>query len=142
MVSSKPCDVTYCTVVRLYDVGAIVCGACRATRSESRFMLQGEEVQGVLRGMPVKALGKVVVGVPFSGGHPHWPPPPGSSSHHKPYECTICGKTFCWAGDVKRHLRTHTGVKPYQCPHCPYRANQHPNLTRHIKTRHIHSRHM
>jgi len=29
-------------------------------------------------------------------------------------------------------MRYHSGIKPYQCPHCPYKTREHNNLKRHV----------
>uniref|UniRef100_A0A1I8E9L4 Zinc finger protein n=2 Tax=Wuchereria bancrofti TaxID=6293 RepID=A0A1I8E9L4_WUCBA len=36
----------------------------------------------------------------------------------KPYSCSICKKNFTQPWNVKEHVMTHSGVKPYSCPMC------------------------
>ncbi|XP_018006778.1 longitudinals lacking protein, isoforms H/M/V isoform X26 [Hyalella azteca] len=54
------------------------------------------------------------------------------------YPCTMCTKVFCQLGDLNRHLRVHTGEKPFQCPYCDLRSALKGNLLRHIKKIHTH----
>ncbi|XP_042224562.1 longitudinals lacking protein, isoforms H/M/V-like isoform X6 [Homarus americanus] len=53
--------------------------------------------------------------------------------------CPVCGRAFGGKNrhfNLARHMRTHTGEKPYACPYCPHRATQKVNLKGHIITRH------
>ncbi|KAK8752164.1 hypothetical protein OTU49_012395 [Cherax quadricarinatus] len=50
--------------------------------------------------------------------------------------CPICGHLARQKKDLKKHLRIHTGEKPYACPWCSYRSTQNSNLRTHIKRVH------
>lgn len=51
-------------------------------------------------------------------------------------KCPQCGKTFPWASSLRRHLMTHTGLKPYSCASCKAPFTTKSNLERHILRRH------
>lgn len=52
----------------------------------------------------------------------------------KPYNCKVCGNTFRQSNTYKQHLLTHTTVKPYVCDVCGRKFKQKPGLTMHRKT--------
>ncbi|XP_045598539.1 longitudinals lacking protein, isoforms H/M/V isoform X24 [Procambarus clarkii] len=52
------------------------------------------------------------------------------------YYCPYCGKALRQIEDLRRHVRTHTGEKPYACPYCEHRCSRNGNLKDHIKRRH------
>lgn len=52
---------------------------------------------------------------------------PEESGHH----CVYCNKWFAFKAFLERHLRTHTGEKPFKCDMCPYQAAQKGNLEKH-----------
>lgn len=39
-------------------------------------------------------------------------------SGERPFECSVCGKTFTMAANLLRHSRLHTGLKPHLCHLC------------------------
>nr|XP_032811056.1 zinc finger protein 23-like isoform X1 [Petromyzon marinus] len=57
-----------------------------------------------------------------------------AKSANKPYQCTVCKKSFAWVSLLKYHHRIHTGEKPYHCKMCNRSFAQSCNLKVHMRT--------
>ncbi|KAH9496702.1 hypothetical protein Btru_009701 [Bulinus truncatus] len=51
------------------------------------------------------------------------------------YICEICGIRCKKPSMLKKHLRTHTDVRPYHCRHCHFSFKTKGNLTKHMKSK-------
>ena len=50
------------------------------------------------------------------------------------YKCNQCDYAAVQAGNLKRHLKSHSGEKSYNCNQCDYSSVQACHLRRHLKT--------
>ncbi|XP_011601108.2 zinc finger protein 64 isoform X2 [Takifugu rubripes] len=51
----------------------------------------------------------------------------------KPFECELCHKCFSRRDKLNMHSRSHTGEKPHKCKHCLYAAADSSSLKKHLR---------
>ncbi|XP_029031497.1 E3 SUMO-protein ligase EGR2-like [Betta splendens] len=52
---------------------------------------------------------------------------------HKPFQCRICMRNFSRSDHLTTHIRTHTGEKPFSCDQCGRRFARSDERRRHMK---------
>ena len=62
----------------------------------------------------------------------------GGAASSIAFKCPICFKGLSSSWHVTRHMRTHTGEKPFLCTVCDLRFSVKNNLKRHMISKHGH----
>ncbi|XP_045582836.1 zinc finger and BTB domain-containing protein 7A isoform X2 [Procambarus clarkii] len=52
----------------------------------------------------------------------------------KPFSCSMCSYRATTKNNLKTHLLTHTGEKPFSCPYCSHSSTTRGNLKAHLHT--------
>lgn len=58
------------------------------------------------------------------------------------YVCQYCKAVFAQSIELTRHVRTHTGDRPYVCRECGKGYSQASGLTIHLQTFHSENTHL
>lgn len=58
----------------------------------------------------------------------------GSGNVPQQHQCLICKYTSYHLTTMKRHVRAHTGERPYRCTMCDKRFIQNADLKKHMKS--------
>lgn len=59
-----------------------------------------------------------------------------SLSSEVPFTCAVCGKGFAFKSLWDRHMRCHTGDRPFKCPVCDLTWKHKAHLQRHLLQAH------
>ncbi|XP_060039807.1 zinc finger protein 236 isoform X2 [Erinaceus europaeus] len=59
----------------------------------------------------------------------------------RPFKCSQCGKAFNQKGALQTHMVKHTGEKPHACAFCPAAFSQKGNLQSHVQRVHSEVKH-
>ncbi|KAK3914782.1 Protein glass [Frankliniella fusca] len=54
--------------------------------------------------------------------------------HYRPLECAHCNVKFAWKSVLAKHIRVHTGKKPFGCKGRARRFAKGSNLARHLRS--------
>lgn len=79
------------------------------------------------------SMDQMVIHLKSKHSLPETPPRPLPAKKHS---CPYCGKGFSQSFNLRLHVNTHTGERPYKCDLCPKTFTQRSNLNVHFNKSH------
>lgn len=56
------------------------------------------------------------------------------------FQCDECDRSFFSRESARKHMVTHTGLKPYKCTHCSMSYSWYNGLKKHVKAQHANAK--
>ncbi|XP_026676966.1 zinc finger X-chromosomal protein-like [Diaphorina citri] len=61
---------------------------------------------------------------------------PRTKSYKQRYMCIMCSYCGYQRAQMRGHLFSHTGLKPYRCEHCQFSSARNSDLLKHVRIKH------